>query len=586
MVQSRGGGKLLVNACGRTVHLEMQSARSMLDLQNALQSSLQMEAQAFDFFDVHGQTILSDTQLHEAVTQGNTPIYASLTDASIHFIENRREELAQMQWKLVRDQMTACNGKMAALARQTDDTGKHLEEFKLECKSLIERVQKEAIRAVESERDVTSSEVRQVSERVAAVAQLLSAERQKREMGFQGIEKQLAGARDMVDGERESRRQDFASHLTVIQEVKALLDTEKKEREALKDKHMFDIHTVMEKNQANHNHVKELIQNHANETANVTETWHNNFQGHSRNVTRVRSDLDNACQELKMRCLQTEERCTALENRLSDLAGRQTATVDRLVERHERVSNVVENLRLEEKQNKDQVQAAITRMRDLQSTLSESEGATRDLIMQERQGRDDQMRLTQMALQATAKRQISELEEKLGQRLERESAEREKSVTDIYEEVQKKTPTLTTPSRVISASKPITEGSLEVMPAVVMERSQPGRYSTPTPVGRGVSAATVQSPQGSYIGPVGSVVPIGSSPTLSAQGSFQAPIGSMSMQSVQSASRGASMTLAPMQPTVTQTLSPIPAGTRSLVTSARSGVSASLPTFTYTVQQR
>lgn len=104
------GGLLTVSACGRTCNVNMGAACSINEVQVALQHHLQMEGQMFHLFDCNGQTLNSNAQLQEAVVSGLTPLCATLTDASIHYIENRREELAQMQWKLVRDQMTATTG--------------------------------------------------------------------------------------------------------------------------------------------------------------------------------------------------------------------------------------------------------------------------------------------------------------------------------------------------------------------------------------------------------------------------------------------------------------------------------------------
>jgi len=190
-IHSSSNGQLLVNTCGRTLQVDIRCARSLPELTKNLQLQLQMEGQAFDFFDVNGTTLSSDAQVADAITKGHVPLYAALTDQAIHFIENRREELAQMQWKLVRDQMTAASGKMAALQRQVTEMQKDFEQFKQESTSVIDRVHKEALRAVESERDVAQCEVRQLSERVSAVAQLLAGERQKRDVAISGMEKMI-----------------------------------------------------------------------------------------------------------------------------------------------------------------------------------------------------------------------------------------------------------------------------------------------------------------------------------------------------------------------------------------------------------
>mmetsp|Transcript_123694 Transcript_123694/g.231423 ORF Transcript_123694/g.231423 Transcript_123694/m.231423 type:complete len:611 (+) Transcript_123694:85-1917(+) len=428
------GAQLLINACGRTVALEMQCARTILDLQSALQTKLQMEAQTFHFFDVHGATLATDAQVHDAITQGATPLCATLTDASIHFIENRREELAQMQWKLMRDQLGVVNVKMDAIGRQSRETQTELERYKQECMSLIDRNHAEAIKCVESERDVTTCEWRQLSERVNAVVQLLNSERQKRDAAIQGLEKQVSGLRDLLENERGARRQDLALHFSAVQDVKARLDSEEGARQEIQDKQAFDIHIVSENIEAIKRHVTEMLQDQQLEAAKREEDFQGKFQANFRMVTQVRADVDASVQELKVRVQNLDERCSLADNRISDVATKQLTRVDNLAERHERVSQVVESLRLEEKQSQNQLQVAFSKVKDIELTIQQMEDTTRDLITKEREGRDDHMRRTHVAIRSEHQRMISELEDKVSERLERESCARERAVQLSYQD--------------------------------------------------------------------------------------------------------------------------------------------------------
>jgi len=511
------GAQLLINACGRTVGVEMQCARSIMDLQSALQAVLQMEAQAFQFFDVQGTTLATDSDIHEAIAKGQTPLVATLTDASIHFIENRREELAQMQWKLVRDQLTATTGQIAALKRQVSETQAQVEAHKSESADFIDRVHKEALRAVESERDVAQCECRQLAERVSAVAQLVASERQKRDVALQGIEKQLSGLRDMLESERGARRQDLGVHMSMVNDAKAQIEAEKTAREALEDKHAFDIHTVMEKVEAFQRHITEMLQDQHMEAAKTVEGMNNQFQGHVRQIGRVRGDLEGNSQEMKVRFGQIEERCVNLENRINEVSGRGTSGIDRISERHERVAQVVESLRLEEKQNQNQIQAAINRIKDLENSMHETELATREICQKEREGRDDQFRRLQLGLASAQQRQISELEEKIADRFERESSERERNVQQIYEEVNKGSPKIRSVGRGFSAGSGPGSGAfntptrVEVMTTSAMNDSFP--ISTPAAPVPALAAVPAGAPTAA--GPPAIALP-GTAPALRA----------------------------------------------------------------------
>mmetsp|Transcript_123691 Transcript_123691/g.231412 ORF Transcript_123691/g.231412 Transcript_123691/m.231412 type:complete len:616 (+) Transcript_123691:54-1901(+) len=406
--------KLVVNAMGTNVQVDMQYAHSLSDLQSALQTILQMEGQSFAFYDVSGMTLSTDGDVHDAVAKGLTPLNATLTDAAIHHIENRREELAQMQWKLVRDQMTVANGKMSALARQCNDTKGQLEKFRQETTNAIERGQKETLWSIES------------------------------------VQKQLDNVSDTLETERGARRQDVAMHMSIIQDLRGKLDAERVAREELKDQHAFEIRSLVEKADAFQKHVTDMLRDQHMGVAKTVDGLHKQFQGNVRLLNQLRADVDQTQQETKTHFVEIEEGCSGLETRIADMSKKQSATTERFAERQERIAQLVQTLQNDGKQCQDQVLVALNRTADLEARLQDMETMTRNLVVQEREGRDDQMRRTQRVLHCEQKRQLSELEEKIASRLERESHERERHVQAIFEEVGKSSPRVV---RSVSTSK-------------------------------------------------------------------------------------------------------------------------------------
>ena len=127
---------------------------------------------------------------------------------------------------------------------------------------MVERVRTELFQAVENERDIAQSELRQLGERVNAIVQMVNGERNKREISQQGAEKQVQGMRDMIDGERQNRRQELAVHLSMLQGCKQQIEGEKCAREASEDRHTFDVHTLNERIDQLSSHHTELQQDH------------------------------------------------------------------------------------------------------------------------------------------------------------------------------------------------------------------------------------------------------------------------------------------------------------------------------------
>mmetsp|Transcript_134023 Transcript_134023/g.244468 ORF Transcript_134023/g.244468 Transcript_134023/m.244468 type:complete len:620 (+) Transcript_134023:56-1915(+) len=521
--------KLVVNAMGTNVQVDMQYAHSLSDLQSALQTILQMEGQSFAFYDVSGMTLSTDGDVHDAVAKGLTPLNATLTDAAIHHIENRREELAQMQWKLMRDQLTVIHSKMGAISRQVSDTQTQMEKHKQESESLIDHVQKQALRSFDSEREVTSCEWRQVSERVNAIAQLVNNERQKRDVALQGIDKQLEGVHDALQRERDGRRQDFSMVQNMIQEVKAEVDAEKSVREDMRDKQAFDLHNVTDKIETFMRRINEMFQDQQMEAQRTLDSIHNKFQTSTKQVIQLRADMDTSAQDLT-RCLsQMEDRHAVMDGRIVDLSSKQIGNVDRLSERQERMSALVESLRLEGKQSQSQIQTALERLKALEVGIQETEGLARDLVKQERDGRDEQLRRAQLSLQAQQKRQLSELDTKISEKMERESCARERNLQEIYDEVTKGSPVKAPYSpRSMSSSidvktvqgssqaRGLTKGALETFNSFTPSESEPGSLKSPISTARGERPmiTSAMTPLGSAVINMGSAVttatPVGS----------------------------------------------------------------------------
>merc|ERR1719359_100138 len=162
IVRQQSGDQLLISACGRTCSIDMQHSHSIVDLQAALQRTLQMEGQAFHICDINGALLSTDMQVQDAIAQGLTPLCATLPDKSLHHLENRREELAQMQWKLVRDQMTQSNNQVTQLTRQLTEVQFQVQALNRESQNGFERVREEIHKTMENERNTTKAELQPV----------------------------------------------------------------------------------------------------------------------------------------------------------------------------------------------------------------------------------------------------------------------------------------------------------------------------------------------------------------------------------------------------------------------------------------
>merc|ERR1719460_150369 len=80
-----------------------------------------MESHSFCFWDANGRELPNDYEICDSIDRGSIPIQATLVGHAVHDIELQREELAQMQWKVMRDQFTALSIQLQAVRRQSNE---------------------------------------------------------------------------------------------------------------------------------------------------------------------------------------------------------------------------------------------------------------------------------------------------------------------------------------------------------------------------------------------------------------------------------------------------------------------------------
>lgn len=348
------GEYLLVTACGRTCSLPRAAANSVSTLQSALQSNLCMEGQTFHVFDIGGTPIQTDTDLTEAIENGQTPLVATLTDATVHDIENRREELAQMQWKLIRDQMAAMLSKLGTCSRQIGELQLQQDTSARERDLGAERSRAELFRALAQEREATQVDLRHCVERVSALVQILNGEKNKRELGFQHTDKRFQDMHSLHEEEVHARRRDLAVHDSKLQEVRAQLEDERKERSALENRQNTGIQDLRER-------LELVFSQHAQMMQDQVATFKEfpiatqSLEHLSRQLLKMRAEAEFSASESNIRIMELENRCTALETRFSEGMDIQASSTERLRQRHEKISQALEQLKLEKRQDQSQV---------------------------------------------------------------------------------------------------------------------------------------------------------------------------------------------------------------------------------------
>eukprot|EP00931_Biecheleriopsis_adriatica_P029350 TRINITY_DN17439_c0_g1_i1.p1 TRINITY_DN17439_c0_g1~~TRINITY_DN17439_c0_g1_i1.p1 ORF type:complete len:713 (+),score=155.12 TRINITY_DN17439_c0_g1_i1:48-2186(+) len=430
--------KVHVKACGRTFALDVRSTSSLLDVQAEVQRTLQMEGQDFQFFDGMGKPLSTDRSLREAIDSGSTPLSASLSDASIHYIENRREELAQMQWKLVREKMHGCMAEVKQGSRQLEEFQSRMQADTAETKQAMELLKEEVTQMLDHERDSHQASLRQVSEKVTKLALLITGEQNKREYVTQSMEKQMQELRDLIDNERSARQVDMASNLKSMQDGKLALEGQKRIQEAFEIKHNSDIESVRVEITNAGKSWNELLEDRIETAKKGLDDVGYKVRLHETLMQSKLQETEAVAFSATKRTAEVEAWCATMEERWREANQLMSKRMDELLEKNERVQHTLESVRHEDKIQSRQVERTVDRLKDLETNMGKSEEVLRGQMKKDFDKASDDLQRVQVLMKSEQTKQLAELEQKVVERMAMESAMRENSSKLLYEELDRR----------------------------------------------------------------------------------------------------------------------------------------------------
>jgi hypothetical protein len=426
---------LVVRACGRSVMLPA-GITCVGDIQGVLQVELGMRDQQFEIYDANGMQIMVDADIQTAIMDRRLPFTATLQDASIHFIENRREELAQMQWKLVRDQSSQLSLKLQAVCRQVTNMETVVEAEKRERERGFERFQQEMVAALESIREGGRGDCRQLDERLAGVGHLISAERNMREASLQRLVGDTQSVRESLTVDRNAWQQGNKETSRQFEDMRKAVALERSLREAFEERHRLDMVATRERMDEMTTGLQHVINDYGRAFEKASSEINDVIEGHFRTHQKGKNEIDLAQQDVVSRVAYLEERNSTLEQRHGDTQQRQQDMIERLNQRSEKCSQAVEMLRFEGGKHASLVSNFAAQLEKQDVSTNQLMAETRDALMTERRRREEETRTLKDTIMTEHGTLIGSLEGKMAARFERESAAREGNVSELLSTFQ------------------------------------------------------------------------------------------------------------------------------------------------------
>lgn len=340
---------MMVTACGRSVQVPLKDAQSVSMVKEVLQRELKMHGQEFELYDNVGTVLMTDGDLRSALQSGAGPFTATLSEASIHYIENRREELAQMQWKLLRDKVDGLSGKVNLISQQMQAMNDAFASQRVEQQEGDRRLHADIEVCMEDAKEQTRQLGAQLAERVEAVSQIVHSERNMREALKEGIIRQVQGVRDALEADRMTRRTESASTHTLIDDIRRAVQDEGRARESLEDRHHQDLLSLQDRIDTLSRYQAESKQEMEGYMKHLTTGANQELEDHNRQVLQLRSGMESAQIEVSTRFQKMEDKHLSVENRLQEHSSRHATQFNQLWTKTQGLSNTVESVRLKDR---------------------------------------------------------------------------------------------------------------------------------------------------------------------------------------------------------------------------------------------
>jgi len=314
------------------------------------------------------------------------------------------------------------------------------------------------------------------------VSQTLLSERNMRESMGQGFECQVQGVRDALEADRTSRRTETVTTVSLIEESRQSILEEIRARESFEDTHTLDILQISERIEAVIRSQHEQVQDIFAEVKTVAGRCNKRGHDNNRLALQVRQEGEGSHAEASRRLLNLEERAQALEGHTVEEKAWQAGNFDRLNEKHEKLLQALEQLRLSDKARGLQIENMIRGVNEIQDVVKASELELREEAERDKHNRQQEFRGYTQSMLAKQNKLHADIEDKVSVRLERESVLRASMCQQVMEDVSAALPdpgsTAVVPFAAGSATAPTSS------PTQLRERS----FSAPMMIARANAA--------------------------------------------------------------------------------------------------
>lgn len=404
-VSQRTDKSVYVAAYGRMIAIE--ATGSLMALQRQLEGQLGATGQSLSFRDTNGQSLTSDQELMQAITLGHTPIQASFTDltysdTAIQSMELKKDEIAQMQWVLVREQFVALHSQIGAMATQVQSLKTDLEQQQLNLLGQQEEFRNETFNMIAKESQARLEGQSMVSTRVEFLSQLIHNEQSQRELLANTLQKQMESAWDVLETEKNARCADTSSIRADLDGLKQALKNEEILRGQDMDKTLNNISDVQNAVEDVAKLLREEVQERNLKLAQVGNDIAESGQVFQKQLNSFQLNIDALNVDTKKRLDNLEERFNHHYDHFAKTLEQKGTAIQKCAERNEALPKMVDQERFERQALQGSIASNAEKVEYLVDYVSRIEKDCRAEVEREKTLREEQSRSVSAAIRLYA----------------------------------------------------------------------------------------------------------------------------------------------------------------------------------------
>jgi len=254
-----------------------------------------------------------------------------------------------------------------------------------------------------------------------------------REVAVEQFNKALQGVRDCIDNNYQAVQGGAQIAMKHVEDAKKAVDKERMERLALERQHTLDTQVMGDRIDEMSGVLRTAMQEYSRRFEKYTLECSEMIHDYGRASQKSRAETEVSAVEANARILDVEDKLASLEGRLLATQQKHSVDIERVNERSDKATKLMESLKVEGGNQGHSLDAIIMRLTELQDAVAQNEQELRGIAEHERKAREDEMTTLRASILSEQELVLSDIEGKLISRLTQESTTREESFSTLMD---------------------------------------------------------------------------------------------------------------------------------------------------------